>query len=68
MILHNPFCFQRFVKECEEVNEWINEQTTIAASEEYGTDVEHVETLIQAFDNFVAALACNYINIISIYF
>ena len=29
---------------------------TTAASEEYGLDVEHVETLQQAFDNFLAQL------------
>ncbi|KAF9806792.1 hypothetical protein SFRURICE_009479 [Spodoptera frugiperda] len=45
-----------FVQECEEVQEWISEQMTTAASEEYGLDVEHVETLQQAFDNFLAQL------------
>lgn len=32
-----------------------------AASEEYGLDVEHVETLQQAFDNFLAQLHGKYI-------
>lgn len=37
----------RFLRESEEVAEWIGDQTTIAASEDYGRDVEHVELLIQ---------------------
>jgi len=37
----------RFLRETEEVAEWIGDQTTIAASEDYGRDVEHVELLIQ---------------------
>ncbi|XP_028169117.1 spectrin alpha chain-like, partial [Ostrinia furnacalis] len=48
-----------FVQECEEVQEWISEQMSAAASEEYGLDVEHVETLQQAFDNFLAQLHAN---------
>lgn len=37
----------RFLREAEEVAEWINDQTVVAASEDYGRDVEHVELLIQ---------------------
>lgn len=37
----------RFLREAEEVAEWIGDQTTLAASEDYGRDVEHVELLIQ---------------------
>lgn len=37
----------RFLREAEEVAEWINDQTAVAASEDYGRDVEHVELLIQ---------------------
>lgn len=37
----------RFVREAEEVAEWIGDQTAVAASEDYGRDVEHVELLIQ---------------------
>ncbi|XP_065202026.1 spectrin beta chain, non-erythrocytic 1 isoform X3 [Planococcus citri] len=47
----------RFLREAEEVAEWINDQTAVAASEDYGRDVEHVELLIQAFDNFLAGLS-----------
>lgn len=35
------------MRETEEVAEWISDQTAIAASEDYGRDVEHVELLIQ---------------------
>lgn len=37
----------RFLREAEEVAEWISDQTAVAASEDYGRDVEHVELLIQ---------------------
>lgn len=48
-----------FLRESDEVGEWLNEQMTIAASEDYGRDVEHVEILIQKFDSFLSALAVN---------
>lgn len=43
----------RFLREAEEVAEWIGDQTTVAASEDYGRDVEHVELLIQVSGYFV---------------
>ncbi|XP_073969406.1 spectrin beta chain, non-erythrocytic 5 kst isoform X2 [Rhodnius prolixus] len=46
-----------FVRETEEVAEWISDQTAIAASEDYGRDVEHVELLIQRFENVLSGLA-----------
>lgn len=46
-----------FIRECDEVQEWMGEQTVIAASEDYGTDVEHIELLIQAFESFLAGLS-----------
>lgn len=39
--------------------EWLNEQMTVAASEDYGRDVEHVEILIQKFDSFLTVLAAS---------
>ncbi|KAF6212345.1 hypothetical protein GE061_012867 [Apolygus lucorum] len=48
--------FFRFIRESEEVAEWISDQTAIAASEDYGRDVEHVELLIQRFDNVLSGL------------
>lgn len=36
--------------------EWIQDQTALAASEDYGSDVEHVDQLIKKFDAFVASL------------
>ncbi|XP_026666604.1 spectrin beta chain, non-erythrocytic 5 isoform X2 [Ceratina calcarata] len=48
--------FFKFVRQADEVIEWIGDQTTVAASEDYGRDVEHVELLIQIFDNFLAGL------------
>ncbi|XP_015429631.1 PREDICTED: spectrin beta chain, non-erythrocytic 5 isoform X2 [Dufourea novaeangliae] len=46
----------KFIRQADEVIEWIGDQTTVAASEDYGRDVEHVELLIQIFDNFLAGL------------
>ncbi|KAL0808290.1 hypothetical protein ABMA28_012785 [Loxostege sticticalis] len=57
--LQQSLKYFKFVQECEEVQEWISEQMSAAASEEYGLDVEHVETLQQAFDNFLAQLHAN---------
>ncbi|XP_037299211.1 spectrin alpha chain, non-erythrocytic 1 isoform X2 [Manduca sexta] len=57
--LQQSLKYFKFVQECEEVQEWISEQMATAASEEYGLDVEHVETLQQAFDNFLAQLQAN---------
>lgn len=48
--------FFKFLRLADEVIEWIGDQTTVAASEDYGRDVEHVELLIQIFDNFLAGL------------
>ncbi|XP_044574402.1 spectrin beta chain, non-erythrocytic 1 isoform X3 [Cotesia glomerata] len=48
-----------FIRQADEVIEWIGDQTTVAASEDYGRDVEHVELLIQIFDNFLAGLTAS---------
>ncbi|XP_023313664.1 spectrin beta chain, non-erythrocytic 1 isoform X1 [Trichogramma pretiosum] len=48
--------YHRFIMQADQVIEWILDQTTIAASEDYGADVEHVELLIQMFDNFMSSL------------
>ncbi|XP_046975216.1 spectrin beta chain, non-erythrocytic 5 isoform X2 [Vanessa cardui] len=57
--LQQSLKYFKFVQEFEEVQEWIGEQMATAASEEYGLDVEHVETLQQAFDNFLTQLNAN---------
>jgi spectrin beta len=49
----------RFLREADEVAEWMGDQTAVAASEDYGRDVEHVELLIQAFDSFLLSLAAS---------
>lgn len=51
--------FFRFIREAEEVAEWISDQTAIAASEDYGRDVEHVELLIQVhFHIYLSLTVC----------
>ncbi|XP_063699935.1 spectrin beta chain, non-erythrocytic 5 isoform X3 [Culicoides brevitarsis] len=54
-----------FLREVEELHEWINEQMAVAASEEYGTDVEHVELLTASFEAFVSNLGSNESRVIS---
>ena len=46
----------KFLREADEVADWINEQMAVAASEDYGRDVEHVEILIQKFEAFLSTL------------
>lgn len=48
-----------FQQEVDEVNEWIDQQMTVTASEEYGEDVEHVELLITVFESFISNLSAN---------
>lgn len=48
-----------FNREVEELHEFIGDQITVTASEEYGTDVEHIEQLIAQFDSFISNLAAN---------
>lgn len=51
--------YLEFSREVAELHEWIGDQMSIASSEEYGTDVEHVELLIIAFDSFVSNITVN---------
>nr|CAD7256488.1 unnamed protein product [Timema shepardi] len=48
-----------FLREADEVSEWMGDQTVVAASEDYGRDVEHVELLIQRFESFLTGLNSN---------
>jgi spectrin beta len=47
------------LREADEFAEWMGDQTAVAASEDYGRDVEHVEMLIQKFDSFLSSLAAS---------
>ena len=40
-------------RECEEVEQWIAEKEMVAANEELGKDLEHVEVLQKRFSDFV---------------
>ena len=50
----------QFLWEADEVAEWMGDQTAVAALEDYGCDVEHVELLIQKFDSFLSSLAASW--------
>lgn len=54
--LAEALSYFKFVRECNELQEWLTDQQAKAASEDYGEDVEHVELLIQAFDTFFTSL------------
>ena len=45
-----------FLHEAEEVVDWVNTQMAVAASEDYGKDVSHVERLIKTFDSFMQTI------------
>ena len=46
----------QFFRDCEEMEDWINGQLTVAASEDYGKDLDDVDRLIHNFDVFLADL------------
>ena len=46
----------QFFRDCEEMEDWINSQLTIASSEDYGKDLDDVDRLIHNFDVFLADL------------
>ncbi|XP_017842227.1 spectrin beta chain, non-erythrocytic 5 isoform X2 [Drosophila busckii] len=48
-----------YLRETAELHEWIGDQMTVTASEDYGEDVEHVEQLMLAFESFVNNLNAN---------
>ncbi|XP_032575447.1 spectrin beta chain, non-erythrocytic 5 isoform X4 [Drosophila sechellia] len=48
-----------YLRETEELHEWVGDQMAVTASEDYGEDVEHVEQLILAFESFVSNLNAN---------
>ena len=48
--------FIEFIHEAEEVAEWIHSQMVVAAGEDYGKEISHVERLIKTFDSFLAGV------------
>ncbi|XP_040070142.1 spectrin beta chain, non-erythrocytic 1 [Ixodes scapularis] len=48
--------FYAFLRETDEVQHWIQVQTAIAGSEDYGNDLERVEILQQKFEAFLTTL------------
>ena len=45
-----------FYREADEVESWIAERESIAMSDDYGRDLEHVETLLKKFEDFTRDL------------
>ncbi|KAK7105089.1 spectrin beta chain, non-erythrocytic 5-like isoform X3 [Littorina saxatilis] len=48
-----------FLREADETANWISDKSVIAGSEDYGTDLEHVEVLQQKFEDFMHDLSTN---------
>ena len=46
----------QFFRDCEEMEDWIQSQLTVASSEDYGKDLDDVDRLIHNFDIFLADL------------
>lgn len=45
-----------FFREADEVESWIADKESIAMSDDYGRDIEHVETLLKKFEDFTRDL------------
>lgn len=48
-----------FQRECDTTINWIKEQEIIASSQDYGSDLEHAETLLKRFNEFMKDLEKN---------
>ncbi|XP_066466623.1 spectrin alpha chain, non-erythrocytic 1 isoform X2 [Tiliqua scincoides] len=49
----------QYLRECEDVMDWINDKEAIVTSEELGLDLEHVEVLQKKFEEFQTDLAAH---------
>jgi spectrin beta len=48
-----------FERECETTANWFKDQQVVAASQDFGTDLEHAETLLKKFNEFASDLNKN---------
>ena len=55
-----------YYREVGEVTTWISEHIVIASSEDYGQDLEHVEILIQKFEDFNHDVSNNEFRVINV--
>eukprot|EP00117_Sycon_ciliatum_P010415 scpid4432/ scgid12327/ Spectrin alpha chain, brain; Alpha-II spectrin; Fodrin alpha chain; Spectrin, non-erythroid alpha chain len=55
-----------FLREVDEVASWIADKEPIAASDEFGKDLEHVEVLQKKFDDFQKDLAANEARLLAV--
>uniref|UniRef100_A0A452V9V2 Spectrin alpha, non-erythrocytic 1 n=1 Tax=Ursus maritimus TaxID=29073 RepID=A0A452V9V2_URSMA len=49
----------QYLRECEDVMDWINDKEAIVTSEELGQDLEHVEVLQKKFEEFQTDMAAH---------
>ncbi|XP_064623906.1 spectrin beta chain, non-erythrocytic 2-like isoform X3 [Lineus longissimus] len=55
-----------YYRDADEVVSWLKERQIIAASDDYGVDIEHVQILIQKFTNFTHNLTINEERVINL--
>ncbi|KAL3280132.1 hypothetical protein HHI36_017636 [Cryptolaemus montrouzieri] len=55
--LQQALVLVQFIRHCDEVMFWINEKSTFLSTEEFGSDLEHVEVLQRKFDEFQKDMA-----------
>jgi len=55
--LQQALVLVQFTRQCDEVLYWVTDKETFVTSEEFGTDLEHVEVLQRKFDEFQKDMA-----------
>jgi len=55
--LQQALVLVQFLRQCDEVMFWINDKETFVTSDEFGSDLEHVEVLQRKFDEFQKDMA-----------
>lgn len=57
MKLQQALVLVQFLRQCDEVMFWINDKEAFVSSDEFGSDLEHVEVLQRKFDEFQKDMA-----------
>ena len=56
----------QFTRQCDEVLYWVTDKEAFVTSEEFGTDLEHVEVLQRKFDEFQKDMAAQEYRVIEV--
>lgn len=66
MKLQQALVLVQFLRHCDEVMFWINDKSTFLSTEEFGTDLEHVEVLQRKFDEFQKDMASQEYRVVEV--